>query len=152
MKLHAVISINGISVISFAVTDEHVHDAKAGKMTLESIKSGILRIYGDDGYDSREIFNEFISKVIPARKNPSTKSRRSPARSKVVRAIMKEGEENWKESVHYGRRWSAEIYFSGDCTQGSVLRLDEGDDPCLLNYATHFFHFERLIMQLALRV
>ena len=33
-KLHAVISINDVSVISFAITDEHVHDARAGRKLL----------------------------------------------------------------------------------------------------------------------
>ena len=29
-KLHAVISINDVSAMSFLITDDHVHDAKAG--------------------------------------------------------------------------------------------------------------------------
>ena len=29
-KLHAVISIHDVSVLSFSITDDHVHDAKAG--------------------------------------------------------------------------------------------------------------------------
>ena len=33
-KLHAVISINDVSVLSFAITDEHVHDARAGRKLL----------------------------------------------------------------------------------------------------------------------
>ncbi len=49
MKLHAVISIHGVSVLSLAITDDHVHDAKAGREIFESIKSRILRIFGDRG-------------------------------------------------------------------------------------------------------
>ena len=40
-KLHAVISINDVSVMSFAITDDHVHDAKAGKELLKSVKERI---------------------------------------------------------------------------------------------------------------
>ena len=54
-KLHAVISINDVSVKSFAITDDHVHDAKAGKELLKSVKDRIRRIFGDKGYDSKAI-------------------------------------------------------------------------------------------------
>jgi hypothetical protein len=46
-------------VISFAVTDEHIHDAKAGKGLLNSVKERIRRIFGDKGYDSNSIYNAF---------------------------------------------------------------------------------------------
>ena len=42
-KLHAVISINDASVISFAITDEHVHDAKVEREMLKSVKDRIKR-------------------------------------------------------------------------------------------------------------
>ena len=51
-KLHAVISIHDVSVLSLSITDEHVHDAKEGRKMLESVKDRILRIFGDKGYDS----------------------------------------------------------------------------------------------------
>ena len=40
-KLHAVISINDVSVLSFAITDEHVHDAKEGRKILENLRGKI---------------------------------------------------------------------------------------------------------------
>ncbi len=66
-KLHAVISINDVSVISFAITYDNVHDTKMGRKILESIKSRILKIFGDKAYDSKAIFNLFGSKFEPSK-------------------------------------------------------------------------------------
>lgn len=128
-KLHAVISIRDLSVLSFSITDEHVHDAKEGRKILESVKSRILRIFGDKGYDSKAIFNAFSSNtVIPPRKNASSQSRGSPSRAKVVRLIRRTSENEWKNSVHYGKRWNVEIYFSGlKRTMGEVIKAIRPD-------------------------
>ena len=45
--------------MSFLITDDHVHDAKAGKELLKSVKERIKSIFADKGYDSKVIFNEF---------------------------------------------------------------------------------------------
>ena len=75
-KLHAVISINDASAMSFSITDEHVHDAKAGKELLKSVKDRIKRIFADKSYDSKAIYNAFgENTIIPPRKNASSKSR-----------------------------------------------------------------------------
>ncbi len=123
-KLHAVISINDVSVISFTIRDEHVHDAKAGRKILKSIKDRIGKIFGDKGYDSKRIFNDFGSRtIIPPRKNASSQSRGSPSRAKVVRQIRRTSEKEWKEYVEYGKRWNVEIYFSGlKRTMGEVIK------------------------------
>ena len=44
LKLHSVISIHDVSVLSFAITDEHVHDAREGRKILENIR-GKVREY-----------------------------------------------------------------------------------------------------------
>ena len=99
-KLHAVISIHNVSVLSFAITDEHVHDAKAGKELLKSVKERIKRIFADMGYDSRAIFNKFgENTVILPRKNTSSKNRRSPSRSKIVRQVKRTLEKEWKNML-----------------------------------------------------
>ena len=54
-KLHAVISINDVSVLSFEITDEHVHDAKIGKELLKSVRERIKRIFADKCYDKGNI-------------------------------------------------------------------------------------------------
>ncbi len=123
-KLHAVISIHDVSVLSFTITDEHAHDAKAGRKILKSIKDRIGRIFGDKGYDSKRIFNDFGSRTLtPPRKNASSQSRGSPSRTRVVRQIRRTSEKEGKESVEYGKRWNVEIYFSGlKRTMGEVIK------------------------------
>ena len=122
-KLHAVISINDVSVLSFAITDEHVHDAKARKELLKFLKERIKGIFADKGYVSKAIFNEFGSNtVILPRKNASTRSRGSPSRAKIVGQIKRTSEKEWKRSADYGKRWNVEIYFSGlKRTMGEVI-------------------------------
>ncbi len=128
-KLHAVISINDVSVMSFAITDEHVHDAKAGKDLLTSVKDIIKRIFGDKGYDSKSIYNTFgENTIIPPGKNASTRIRGSPARARIVRRIRRTSEKEWKESIDYGKRWHVEIYFSGlKRTMGEVIKANRPD-------------------------
>ncbi len=101
-----------------------MHDAKAGRKILKSIKDRIGKIFGDKGYDSKRIFNDFGSRtIIPPRKNASSQSRGSPSRAKVVRQIRRTSEKEWKEYVEYGKRWNVEIYFSGlKRTMGEVIK------------------------------
>ncbi len=62
--------------MAFSITDDHVHDAKEGRRILESIRDRLKRIFGDKGYDSKEIFNAFGSNaIIPLRKNASSQVR-----------------------------------------------------------------------------
>ncbi len=80
-------------MLSFAITDEHVHDARMGRKILENIKGRIKRIFGDKGYDSKSIYNMFgDDAIVPPRKNASSQSRGSPARAKVVRLIRRTSE------------------------------------------------------------
>jgi transposase len=129
IKLHAVISIHDVLVLSSSITDDHVHDAKEGRNILESVKDRILRIFGDKGYNSKGIFNEFgFNTVIPPRRNASTQSGGTPARAKIVRQIRRTGEKEWKESVQYGKRWNVEIYFLGlKRTMGEVIKAVRPD-------------------------
>ena len=77
-----------------------MHDAKAGKELLKSVKERIKRIFADMGYDSRAIFNKFgENTVIPPRKNTSSKNRRSPSRSKIVRQVKRTLEKEWKNML-----------------------------------------------------
>jgi len=128
-KLHAVISIHDVSVLSFAITDDHVHDAMAGRKILESIRDRIAKIFGDQGNDSKAKFNDFGSaNIIPPKKNASSQSRGSPARPRVVRLIRRTSEKEWKESVRYGKRWDIAIYFSGlKRTMGEVIKAVRHD-------------------------
>ncbi len=128
-KLHAIISINDVPAMSFLITDDHVHDEKAGKELLKSVKDRIRRIFGDKGYDSKAIYNTFgENTAITPRRNASTRSRGSPARARIVRQIRRTSESEWKESVDYGKRWNVEIYFSGlKRTMGEVIKANRPD-------------------------
>ncbi len=114
LKLHVIISLKDVTVLSFTITDEHTHDSKAARKLLSKMKNNILRLFGDRGYDSKYIYNMFgYNAIIPPRKNASTEFRGSPARAKIVRFIKKNSMEQWKENNSYGKRWLVEIYFSG---------------------------------------
>ena len=123
-KLHAVISINDVSVISFAITDDHVHNAREERKILKNLRGKVKRIFGDKSYDSKSIYNIFgEDAIIPPRNNASSKSRGSPAGARIIRRIRRTGENQWKESVNYGKRWTVEIYFSGlKRTMGEAIK------------------------------
>ena len=81
---------------------------------MKSVRKRIKRIFTYKCYDSKAILNKFgENRVISTRKNASTRSRGSPSRAKIVRQIKRTSEKGWKESVDYGKRWNAEIYFLG---------------------------------------
>jgi hypothetical protein len=40
-------------VISFAIIDDHVYDAKERRKVLENLRGKAKRIFGDKGYDSK---------------------------------------------------------------------------------------------------
>ena len=114
IKLHVIISLKDVTVLSFTITDEHTHDSKAARVLLNKMKNNILRLFGDRGYDSKYIYNMFgYNAIIPPRKNASTESRGSSTRARIVRYIKKNSMEQWKENNSYGKRWLVEIYFSG---------------------------------------
>ncbi len=100
-----------------------MHDTRAGRMIMECLKSQILRIFSDREYNSKAIFNESGSKtVIPAGKNASSKSR-DHLQGSVSSECWKRIENECKKSVQYGKRWDAEIYFSGlKRTMGEVIK------------------------------
>ncbi len=95
-RLHAVIFIRDVSVLSFAITDDHVHDVRAARKIPESVRERIAKIFGDNGYDSKAIFNAFGSRtIIPPRNNVSSRSKGSPARARVIRLIRGASEKEW---------------------------------------------------------
>ncbi|BAB59729.1 TVG0575781 [Thermoplasma volcanium GSS1] len=147
------------SVMLFNITDDHVHDVMVGRKIPESIKDRIAKIFRERRYDSKAIFNDFRSrKVIHPGRNASSRSGCSQARASIVRLIKKTYEEEWKESVQYGKRWNVVIYFLGlKRTMGEVIKAVRSeyivqeialkvqyykimrDNPCVLNCATYLF-------------
>ena len=74
------------------------------------------QVFTDKAYDSRKIFNlpdaNDTDAIIPLRKNFRTTARGSPLRHITARQIRNIGEDEWKRSHNYVRRWIVEIYFS----------------------------------------
>ncbi len=132
-KLHVVVSIHDVSVLSFSITDEHGNDSRNGRKLLEKVARSLKSLLGDKAYDSRGIHNLLsdagVKAIIPPRKNASTQAKGSPARARVVRRVRKIGEDQWKKENEYGRRWLVEIYFSGlKRTMGEVIKATRPDN------------------------
>ena len=112
-KLHAVISIHNITVLSFSVTDEHVHECKGEEeVPWECQGQGQENIRRQGPRFKGDIQRFSTNTAIPSRRNASTQSGGLLARDKVVRLIGRTLEKECKESVQYGRRWNVETYFS----------------------------------------
>ena len=123
-KLHAVISINDVSAIAFAITDDHVDESREGRKIPQNIMGRVKRIFGYKGYGSKAIYNIFgENAIISQRKNASSKSRVSRSRAKIVRLIRKTSKNEWKDFVDYGKRWHVEIYFS--CLERNMVEVIE---------------------------
>jgi len=117
IKVHLAIDANSFNVVSLSITDEKIHDSQEFKKLIDPVLEKTKAVYGDKGYDSKEIYNYLsengIEAIIPPKKNATTRSRGSPARARLVREIKRIGEEEWKKAVNYGKRWLIEIFFSG---------------------------------------
>jgi hypothetical protein len=117
IKVHLAIDANSFNVVSLSITDEKVHDSQEFKKLIDPVLEKTKAVYGDKGYDSKDIYNYLsengIEAIIPPKKNATTRSRGSPARARLVREIKRIGEEEWKKAVNYGKRWLIEIFFSG---------------------------------------
>ena len=132
-KIHVVVSIHDVSVLSFSITDEHGNDSRHGRKLLEKVAKNLKVLFGDKAYDSKGIHNMIsdreVKAVIPPKRNASTRSNGSPARAKIVRRVRKIGEEQWKKENDYGKRWIVEIFFSGlRRTMGEVIKAMRPDN------------------------
>ena len=116
IKMHVAIDGDTMNIVSLSITDEHSHDSREFRKILSPIADKVKMVYWDGAYDSRGNFNFLYSKgieaVIPPRENSSTLPRGSPYMAMIVRSIRKEGIEEWKREMNYGKRWSVEIFFS----------------------------------------
>ena len=117
IKVHLAIDAKSFNIVSLSITDEKVHDSMEFKKVMDPVVKKTKVVYADKGYDTKEIYNYLsnngIEAVIPPKKNATTKARGSPLRAKLVREIKKIGEEDWKRTVNYGKRWLIEIFFAG---------------------------------------
>jgi hypothetical protein len=81
IKVHLAIDANSLNIVSLSITDEKVHDSKEFKRLIDPVVKNTKVVYGDKGYDSKEIYNYLsnngIEAVIPPKKNATTKARGS---------------------------------------------------------------------------
>ena len=58
IKLYAVINIKNFEIIDYAITDEHVNDAKEAINIIKIVRNCINKLFRDKGSDSKAIYNE----------------------------------------------------------------------------------------------
>ncbi len=114
IKLHASVDTESVAAQKIVITTEHMHDAPVFPHLVTGNED---KVFADKAYDSRKIFNMLgrngTDAIIPLRKNFRTIARGSPLRHITARQIRNLGEDEWKRIHGYGKRWIAEIYFSG---------------------------------------
>lgn len=108
-------------ILSFEITDEHVHDSEMFIPLLKQIANRVgphkvKKVLADSGYDSKPIFN-FSSKrgIIPTirpRKNMNPGAKQPLTRKRLVRTILRHKHKHWAKKTKYGLRWAVEGFFS----------------------------------------
>ncbi len=117
VKIHVAVDTKTKQILAMEVTDERAGDSKMFKPLVEraSERANVRLALADPAYDSRENFNfleaKGIEPGIKIRHGASGKARGSRARRRAAREFLKD-EEDWKQRVGYGRRWTAEGVFS----------------------------------------
>ena len=112
-KLHIAIDAATGEIIAQALTTNKVSDADAGVDLLKEIEEEISDLGGDGGYDQFKIYEECdkrdINPLISPQKNARIRSgggNKSPwrARDEIIKAINKNGRDEWKTSSGYSLR------------------------------------------------
>jgi transposase len=119
LEIHIAVDIKNKKIISWKVTDEHVHDGKVLPKLVEDIKKSkhmiVGKILADSAYDSNAVFgcitDNGIMSCIKVRKKAKVKKTNHNLRNILV-ISQKNGLQKWKDSVSYGQRWIVEIVFS----------------------------------------
>lgn len=113
IKVHIVVDAKTKELLALEVTDEKTADCEMFKPLLNSLN--LKDVLADGAYDKRDIF-DFLSRKavsmpgIKIRENASGKGLSD--RAFAVREFQKLGYEKWKRKHNYGKRWSAESFFS----------------------------------------
>jgi len=79
-------------IVSAEVTSNEAESASNTVKDLKEKGKEVKRFYGDEAYDTKEIYNLGVDAAVPPRKNASTRCGH-PARRRNVRAFLKLGYE-----------------------------------------------------------
>lgn len=110
------VDIETKQVVSLEVTDEKTHDGEMLEPLVRKAqrKVKVRRALGDGGYDTHDNFKFLAACGIEAgiKVREDSDPNWGGAREEAVRAYLT-APPGWKERVGYGRRWTAETFFSG---------------------------------------
>ncbi len=113
IKVHIAVDVKTKDLVALEVTDEKTADCEMFKPLLDDLE--LKDVLADGAYDNRDNF-KFLSvrgicmPGIKIRKN--TSGRGLSDRAFAVREFQRLGYEKWKKKHNYGKRWSAEGFFS----------------------------------------
>ena len=128
IKVHIAVDVKTKDMVALEVTDEKTADCEMFKPLLDDLE--LKDVLADGAYDNRDNF-EFLSVKgidkpgIKIRKNAS--GRGLSDRAFAVREFQRLGYEKWKMKHNYGKRWSAEGFFSamkrcfGECVRATTI-------------------------------
>ena len=119
LKIHVAVDIKKRKIISLDVTSEQVHDGKVLSELIDDItinqNKTVESVIADGSYDSNRNFQllsfKGIRPAIKVRKNSIYRKTNHYLRNKAVQS-QKTDQQQWKDSVIYGKRWIVETIFS----------------------------------------
>lgn len=123
LKIHIAVDARSRKILSMMkVTDEHVHDGKALPELVENVikpnnmTAAVGKLFADGAYDSNDIFRHLadngILPCIKLRKNARVRLKTGHILRNLSVLAQRNGLQGWKDSVGYGKRWTAETVFS----------------------------------------
>ena len=117
VKVHIAVDVETHQLVSLEVSDEKTADCEMFKPLLKPIKK-LKDVLADGAYDTHDCFEYYATHHsldppgIKIRDNASHKGLND--RAYAVRERQSMSYDEWKQKHHYGQRWDAEAYFSGE--------------------------------------
>ena len=121
LKIHVAVNVKTRKILSIKVTDEHVYDSKMLPELVDEIIDSdsittIGKLFADGAYEGNDIFRYLsdngILPCIKIRKNARVGWKKGNILRNLSVISQKKELQEWKDSVSYGQRWSAETVFS----------------------------------------
>ncbi len=113
IKVHIGVDVKTKELVALEVTDEKTADCEMFKPLLKDLN--LKDVLADGAYDNEYSFKFLLKKGV---KMPGIKIRENASRKGLsdrafaVREFQRLGYEKWKRKHKYGKRWSAEGFFS----------------------------------------